>query len=243
MSHEATISTMDALRSLGFQHDPRVVSDECPGLSFDFGNLALQASSCLNLRCVEVVLFSGVLSKSRSLAEVFFEMPRKVKSLKLCAALIVWNLDQYADHRIYKPTRHVNWIVEGRENQKLLPWVKTMAEFNARPQCIVQRDWLRLALKSLGEQLSFLPENAEVVFSFDGSVLSIRCNAKVLALPGEGLPWAVRFKVEARTLRHLPKRLTRDHIGVSIWESRLTLGNYSYAGTLEEFGPGPSRIQ
>ena len=66
---------------------------------------------------------------------------------------------------------------------------------------------------------------------------------KVLALPGEGLPWAVRFKVEARTLRHLPKRLTRDHIGVSIWESRLTLGNYSYAGTLEEFGPGPSRIQ
>jgi len=56
-------------------------------------------------------------------------------------------------------------------------------------------------------------------------------------------PWAVRFKVEVRTLRHLPKRLTRDHIGVSIWESRLTLGNYSYAGTLEEFGPGLSRIQ
>jgi hypothetical protein len=38
MSHETTIPTMDALRSLGFQHDPRVISDECPGLSFDFGN-------------------------------------------------------------------------------------------------------------------------------------------------------------------------------------------------------------
>jgi hypothetical protein len=81
------------------------------------------------------------------------------------------------------------------------------------------------------------------VFSFDGSVLSIRVDKKVIALPGEGSPWAVRFKVEARTLRRLPKRFTREHIGVSIWESRLTLGNYLYAGTLEEFGPGPSRIQ
>jgi hypothetical protein len=243
MSHEATISTMDALLSLGFQHDPMVISDECPGLSFDFGNLVLRASRCLNLRCVEVVLFTGVLSSPGSLADVFFEMPRKVKSLKQCVAWIVWNLDQYADHRTYKPTRHVDWIEEGRENQKLLPWVKSMAEFNSRPQCIVQRDWFRLALRSLGEHLSSSPENADVVFSFDGSVLSIRCNKKVLALPGEGLPWAVRFKVEARTLRHLPKRLARDHIGVSIWESRLTLGNHSYAGTLEEFGPGPSRIQ
>ena len=118
-----------------------------------------------------------------------------------------------------------------------------MAEFDARPQCIVQRDWLRLALKTLGEYLASLSDDAGIVFSFDGSVFYIRCDKKVLALPGEGLPWAVRFKVEARTLRHLPKRLKRDHIGVSIWESQLTLGNYSYAGTLEGFGPGTSRIQ
>jgi hypothetical protein len=74
-------------------------------------------------------------------------------------------------------------------------------------------------------------------------VLSIRCNEKVLALPGEGFPWAVRFKVEARTLRRLPKRLMRERIGVSIWESHLTLGNYSYLGTLETFGTDPSTIQ
>ncbi len=148
-----------------------------------------------------------------------------------------------ADHGTYKPTRHVDWIEEGRKNQKLLPWVKAIAEFDARPRCIVQRDWLRLALKTLGEYLVSLSDDAGIVFGFDGSVFYIRCDKRVLALPDEGLPWAVRFRVEARTLRHLPKRLTRDHIGVSIWESRLTLGNYSYAGTLEGFGPGPSRIQ
>lgn len=76
--------------------------------------------------------------------------------------------------------------MEGRENQKLLPWVMSMAEWNARPQFMVKRDWLRLALKSLREHLASLPDNAGVVFSFDGSVLFIRFDKKVIALPGEG---------------------------------------------------------
>jgi hypothetical protein len=234
---------MDLLRRLGFQPDPAVISDDSPGLSFDFGNLTLRAGSCINLRCVEVVLFGGILRMPDSSTDVHFEMPRLLKSLKQCAAWIVWNLDQCAGRCTYTPTRHVDWIEEGRKNQTLLPWVRAMAEFDARPQCIVQRDWLRLALKTLGEYLAPFPDDAGIVFSFDGSVLSIRFEKKVIALPGEGSPWAVSFRVEARTLRHLPKRLMRDHIGVPIWESRLTLGNYSYAGTLEEFGPGPSRIQ
>ena len=241
---EATIITMDSLRDLGFQPDPTIVSDGCPGLSFDFGNLTLRASSCLNLRCVEIVFFTGVLSTPRSLADVQFEMPRRLKSIKQCAALIAWSLDQHADHRVFRPARHVGWIEEGRENRRLLPWVMSMAEYNARPQCVVQRDWLRLALKTLGEYLASLSDNAGIVFGFDGSVLSIRFDKKVIAFPGEGLPWAVRFRMEARTLRQLPKRLMREEICVSIWESHITLGNYTYAGTLEESGAtDPSRIQ
>jgi hypothetical protein len=245
MKDEAIILTMDLLRSLGFQPGSQShISDEYPGLSFDFGNLTLRASSCLNLRCVEIVLFTGVLSTPLSLADVQFEMPRRLKSIKQCAALIVWSLDQHADQRVFKPSRHVGWIEEGRENRRLLPWVMSMAEYNARPQCVVQRDWLRLALKTLGEYLASLSDNAGIVFSFDGSVLSIRVDKKVIALPGEGSPWTVRFRVEARTLRHLPKRLMHERTGVSIWESRITLGNYRYTGTLEEFGTtGPSRVQ
>jgi hypothetical protein len=244
MSHETTIPTMDALRSLGFQHDPRVISDEYPGLSFDFGDLALRASSCLNLRCVEVILFTGVLSTQCGLAEVHFEMPRQIKSLKQCAAWIVWSLDRHCDHRVFRPVQEVDWIEEGRRNQRLLPWVMSMAEFNARPQCTVRRDWLRLALKTLSEYLTALSDNAGIVFSFDGSVLSIRCDKKVIALPGDGSPWAVNFRVEARTLRYLPKRLMRENIGVSIWESRITLGNYKYEGTIEGFGTtAPPRVQ
>jgi hypothetical protein len=61
--------------------------------------------------------------------------------------------------------------------------------------------------------------------------LSIRFDKKVIALPGEGSPWAVRFKVEASVLRRLPKQLMREEIGVSILESRINLGNYAYRGT------------
>jgi hypothetical protein len=240
---EAAVLTMDSLRCLGFQPDPTVISDGYPGLTFDFGNLTLRAGCCLNLRCVEVVLFSGVFPTPRSLAEVFFEMPRRVKSIKQCAAWITWNLDQHSDHRVFVPSRHVGWIEQGRENQKLLPWVKSMAEFNSRPQCVVQRDWFRLVLKSLGQRLSSLPDNADIVFSFDGSVLTIRFDKQVIALPGEGSPWAVRFRVEAKTLQHLPKRLRWENVGVSIWESCITLGHRTYPGTLEEFGAtDPSRV-
>lgn len=54
----------------------------------------------------------------------------------------------------------------------------------------------------------------------------------------------MRFKVEAITMRHLPKQLMREDIGVSIWESRISLANCTYAGTLEEFGTtDPSMVQ
>jgi hypothetical protein len=109
---------------------------------------------------------------------------------------------------------------------------------------MVKRDWLRLALKTLAEHVVYLPDEADVVFSFDGSVLSIRCDGRVIALAGEGPPWAVRFKVAASVLRRLPKRLMQENVGVSVWESRLSLGHWTYAGTLEGFNTtDPSRIQ
>jgi len=127
----------------------------------------------------------------------------------------------------------------------LLPWVMSQAEFDARPQCIVERVWLRLALKGLRERLSRLPENAIVVFAFDGSVFSIRCDKEVIAFAGYGRPWTVCFKAAAKTLRHQSQRRMRhESVGVSIWESRITLGPWSYEGTVEPLhGKGSAEIQ
>jgi hypothetical protein len=236
MNDEATIATWDVLHDLGFQPDDAVYSDVSPGLSFDFGNFKLSASCVTNLRVVEVVLFTGVVATPRTLGEVIFELPRRVKSRGQCAAWIVWNLDQHSEGRVFKPVRQVGWIEEGRQNQKLLPWVAERAACDSRPRCTVRRDWLRLALKTLGEYLGSSADDTPVLFSFDGSVLSIRCRGRLVVLPGEGLPWTVHFKVHGGELRRLPKRFMHEYIELSIWESRLGIDRSVYEGTIEASG-------
>lgn len=243
MMNDATIPTWDLLSSLGFSPDSTLLfSDIRPGLSLDFGNLKLSAVAVVSPYSGEIISLSGVLSTPRTVAEIQFELPRRVESLKQCAAWIVWNLDQHSSGGAFRPARDVGWINEGRQNRRLLPWVMSQAEFDARPQCTVRRDWLRLALKNLREQLPSLPDSAIVVFSFDGSVFSIRCDKKVIAFPGEGLPWTVCFRVEGRALRSSPKRLMREFIDVSVWESNIRFGSSSYKGVVGPLGGRHSSI-
>ena len=82
-----------------------------------------------------------------------------------------------------------------------------------------------------------MSDDAIVDFGFDGAVFSIRCGTKAIAFPGDGLPWTVRFRVEAKTVRRKPKwRLVREYIGISIWNSRIELGPRFFEGTLEPLG-------
>src|SRR5687768_16801455 len=111
MNEANSIETCDALIDLGFQpNDP----GDWPGLSYNFGNFKLNASSVLNMRFAEIVLFTGVLSTARTLAEVEFEMPRRVESVEQCAAWIIWHLDSVSEARIFVPKRSVDWVSEGR---------------------------------------------------------------------------------------------------------------------------------
>jgi hypothetical protein len=241
MSDEVRFATMDLLPSLGFQRDPTIRSYDPSTITFDFGILKLQATSCINLRATEIVLFSGVISTGRSLGQVHFEMPGRVESLKQCVAWIVWNLDQFSD---FKRIKHIAWVEEGRKSQSRLPWVRSVAEWNARPQCVVKRDWLRLALNTLAKTVQSLPEDSTVAFSFDGLVLAIQYAGEVIALAGAGVPWTVSFKVQAGALRRLPRRLMREHIGISIWKSSISIGNRTFQGTLDGFStPDPKKIQ
>ncbi len=231
-----TIRTMDVLHGVGFQTDTTVISDDGPGLSADFGIVKLWASAHRQL-LAEVVMITGVLSTSRSLGHIQFAMPRYVESAHFVTAWIVWHLDQHSE---FRRVQSLPWVERGRSHQALLPWVKSMAEWNARPQCVVKRDWLRLALNTLAEHVTTLPDDSEAVFSFDGSIFSIRCDEKVIAFAAEGTPWAVSFKVRVGNLRLLPKRLMHDSARISIWESCISIGNRTYPGTLDGFGAADS---
>lgn len=124
MNEAATTATWEVVKQFGFSPDSEVVSDVMPGLSFDFGDFKLSASCVLNERLQEVVLFTGVLVSSRTASEVCFQLPRKVPSPAVCAAWIVWNLDQHADGA-FEGTGEVEWLTVGRKNQNLLPWKQT----------------------------------------------------------------------------------------------------------------------
>ncbi|MDP2646515.1 MAG: hypothetical protein Q8P24_16370 [Desulfobacterales bacterium] len=235
------MAAWNILRDLGFVEDASVLSDTMPGLSFNFGKFKLKASLAMNMSFQKVVLFTGVLASKRSVSEIQFEMPQLMRSREQCAAWIAWNLDQCADDKVFQPVQEVAWLSEGRKHQNLLPQYVDLTAYKARPCCLVQRDWLRLALKALRDQISIEDDTALLEVGFEGGVLSFRCGGKVVALPAEGHPWTLRYTVPAGKLRKLPKRLMETQIDISIWDSRLTIGHWCYGGVMEMSGDTPKK--
>jgi len=233
MHDRASIATWDVLQDFGFTVDSSVLSDAMRGLSYDFGNIKLSVNCVMNRRFVDVLMFSGILTSRRSLAEVEFEMPRFVESREQCAAWIVWNLDQHADGRVFQPAREAAWLLEGRNFKHLLPWQREQEEYRARPHCTAQREWMKLALKTLAHHLAEVEDTEPVVFGFDGKVLLFRVSGNIVALAAEGSSWMSHFSLPAGKLRSLPKRLMRANVDVSVWRSRLNIERFRYDGIVE----------
>jgi hypothetical protein len=235
------VSTWDLLRSLGFAVNPTLVSDVVPGLSFDFGNFKLDAICGANRHFVRLILLSGVMVTERSIREVECEMPPEVESAEQGMAWVAWCLDNGDTRRRFEPKIAPAWLAEGRKNFHLLPWNRRMTAYNARPHCFVQRDWARVTLKALGEQLKTVDDEAPVTFGFDGNVLTISCAGKVSPMPAEGSAWTQPYSIRAGALRSLPKRLMSYTIEFSVWESVLTIGNRAYKPSVGIVVGAPAR--
>jgi hypothetical protein len=122
MNEANKIATWDVLKEFGFQEDATVNPLAPPGLSFDFGNFKLSACRVTNRWFADIVLFTGILSSSRNLTHVDFEIPQFVESKEQCAAYLVWFMDKLADGGIFQPTRETDWLSLGRAQKHLLPW-------------------------------------------------------------------------------------------------------------------------
>jgi hypothetical protein len=227
------IATWDVLQEFGFTADSSIFSNLRPGLNYDFGNFTLCASLVMNTRLVDVVLFTGVSGSGFSATEVVFELPRIVESREQCAALLAWNLDNHASSRVFHPIQPPTWLYDGRKHKHLLPWVREAEEYRARPHYTVERDWLKLALKSLARHLTKVEDNEPVEVSFDGKVLSFRVAGNVVVLAAVGSPWTSSFSLPAGKLRRLPKRLMNAHVDVSVWRSWLNIDRWRYDGIVE----------
>lgn len=227
-----SVATWHLLPSLGFVPDPHLMSDVMPGLSCDFGNVKVSAICAMNRRFTEIVMFTGVLATKETFSEICFEMPLHPESREQALAWLVWNLDHASDDNTFKPKILVPWLEEGRRHRHTLPWERAQAAYAARPHCSLAREWARVVLKTLAEQLVQAEDDTPVTFRFDGEVLTIRCAGKVAAAPADGKPWPQTFSISAAALKHLPKRLMQSHIEVSIYESALTIGRRRFDGVV-----------
>jgi hypothetical protein len=174
-----------------------------------------------------VVLLTGAIVTERSICEVECELPPEVESAEQGIAWVAWCLDNAAGGR-FEPAAAPAWLAEGRQHLHLLPWERESAAYAARPHCVVQRDWARVALKALGEQLTTVDDEVPVTFGFDGNVLTISCAGKISPMPAEGSPWTQPYSIGAGALRSLPKRLMSYSIQFSVWDAVLTIGNRCY---------------
>ena len=95
MNKTNLISTRVLLQDLGFVPDASVVSDELPGLSFDFGTFKLQASWQMNRWFVPIVLLSGIYSTSRTIAMIEQQLPLEIESVDQGKAFIAWCLHNH----------------------------------------------------------------------------------------------------------------------------------------------------
>jgi hypothetical protein len=216
---------MDVLRDFGFRPSDKPDYGFEDSLIYDFGNFRLYADLGPNRWFRQVVLFSGDLFTTRTMAMIEFEISSQIESPELCAALLAYHLRGY---RI-QPDHEVRWLTEGRQNEDILPWRREQAAYSARPQCTVGREWLRLALKSLAKRIASLADEAPVLFAFQTGVFYIEVGGEAIVMAAKGEGWPYPVTVLAGKLRNLPKRFMHDTILISVWDSSLLIDGYRYA--------------
>jgi hypothetical protein len=227
------LETWAVLQSFGFTGDSEVWSDIQPGLSFDFGNFKLTASAVVSFSFQEVVMCGGVYCGSGKLAEVGFNISRKVTSPERCAAELVWHLDKQLGWN-GQPFRSLNpapWLEMGRQHFHLLPWVQQQLEWEAeqralaaRPHCWVAKAFARPLLNALAEEVAQADAGETVWFAFDGEVLKVSYGKRRLAAAAQGNTWPEEYGVAASALAEAPKRILNGGLTFGVWKGNFSIG-------------------
>lgn len=229
------VPTRDLLEQFSFKPDWSSMTDLPPGYVYDFGSLKLSAAQVSSRSLTPIFSFGGVLNDGRCLRQIRFEMPLEVESVEQGAAWIADGLGSS-----FTPSKPSQWLEEGRAQRHLLPWVRERIALEARPKCVVERGWFRVAGRQLRQLAASAQPSDLAVLSFDNGVLTIRSGSTTLAMPAAGPPWNRVFTVSLAYFRALPKRIMTESVPISAWQERINIGRLCLPLSNLDSGAEPS---
>lgn len=223
---ENKIRTLDLLLEFGFM--PAKNDHGFPCVVLCLGDFKLSAIEGMTLSCFEYVTLGGFWSTGRKCGEIDYAMPPEMTSREECAAWLFYALQGGPARLLANNLFCMEWLELGKNNEHKLPWFRDTRVYDARPQCSVERSWLRLALQTLAESLREVQDDELVNFSFQNQILLFRCGGQVIPLPGSGKSWTEDIFIKAADLRTLPARLRNYSECIDVWEGYLRIGNRGY---------------
>ena len=216
--------TIDSLTALGFEH--RKTQAGLEGVGYRFAHLDLDAVHVMNMYARYVVLLSGVVETSRTLAIIESQIPNDLGSALEAAAWVSYALKSY--RRELEPLP--DWFVEGECHWDLVPPARVelaarerQRAYESSPKCFVDRDYARPLRRNLLEEISWLDGETEMTCSFDGRVLSIALRGRVHEVVARGDSWPFTYQVIVSPETTFPARFTSSAVVVSVFEGYVCL--------------------
>ena len=187
------------------------------GVGYRFAHLDLEAVPVTNPYARDVVLLTGVVRTGRSVGYVESQIPTDLGSALEAAAWVSYALNSYRDDLEPLP----DWFVAGESRWDLIPHVRELREYNARPKCYINRDYARPLRRTLSAEISELTVEAEMTFSFDGRILSIALLDRVHEVIASGDSWTSSYRVIVTQEATLPARFKSTAVEVGVFNGYL----------------------
>ena len=188
--------TIENLIALGFER--RRTRGGLAGVGYRFVNLDLDAVDVHNLYARYVVLLTGLIDTGRRLAIIEHQIPPDLGSSLEVAAWISYVLRSNRSDLEPLP----DWFVEGERHWHLVAPARDeiaarerQRAYAASPKCQIDRDYARPLRRNLQEELSWLDDEAEMTFRFDGRVLSVDFRDRTHEVVASGDGWPCAYQV------------------------------------------------
>ncbi len=216
--------TLASLVELGFR---REAGNPAETVGYEFENFHLSASSVW-WWTGRMVMLSGWGSTRRtfSVMDGSKTIPNDLGDICGAAAWVSFMLQNWRKDLGALP----DWFVEGERHWDLVPPARAQLAYRERqrayeasPKCMIDRDYARPLRRNLTEEISRLEEGegVDMIFSFDGRVLTIdsgRYEHEVLA---RGDPWPTSYRTRVTPDSKLPPRFERAWVEVCAFEGHL----------------------